>query len=54
MRSKVLGAAGRDRAASRFSWQRVTAETVRVYERATVAADARDETAEDRSEVHSG
>jgi glycosyltransferase involved in cell wall biosynthesis len=29
-----FGAAGRDRAASRYSWERVAAETVRVYERA--------------------
>jgi glycosyltransferase involved in cell wall biosynthesis len=33
VRRKVFGAAGRDRACSRYSWQRVTAETVRVYER---------------------
>jgi glycosyltransferase involved in cell wall biosynthesis len=29
-----FGAAGRDRASTRYSWDRVAAETVRVYERA--------------------
>jgi glycosyltransferase involved in cell wall biosynthesis len=29
-----FGAAGRDRASSRYSWERVAAETVRAYERA--------------------
>jgi glycosyltransferase involved in cell wall biosynthesis len=33
VRRRAFGAAGRDRARARFSWQRVSAETMRVYER---------------------
>lgn len=33
-----LGAAGRDRARSRYSWDRIATDTLRVYERVEPAA----------------
>ncbi len=36
---RSLGAAGRDRACSRYSWDRVAADTVRIYERVVPAFD---------------
>jgi glycosyltransferase involved in cell wall biosynthesis len=40
MRRQAMGAAGRDRVASRYGWDRIGTETLRVYEHASKAAPA--------------
>jgi glycosyltransferase involved in cell wall biosynthesis len=40
LRRQAMGAAGRDRVASRYGWDRIGAETLRVYEHAGQAASA--------------